>query len=483
MAIVMLSLFIFSYIFYTVLCAKIRYYSLSKQIPFIPSGLSNPVAQFMGGNGGDFLEDPLLFAKWHNKLNANIFGFNMGFKPRVIVFDKELTQLIGTSKHTADFEKTEDLRHMLRFLDKGIILQEGKEHGIVRKELQPVFNMANIEKMYPEFLSGSKKFVEKLKTVYPRNYPIVDDLQRCTLDIISKVAFDYDMNSLTCDSEVSKAFEAILVSVEFNLSMILEITFPKFAQMFSIFKFAERRNVKTVQNCIDDLIKKRITDGKDYNDLLSKCLTATKNSNASNKYESLARQLVTFLGAGHETTSSGLSWAIFALAKDQEIQDKLRQEIKDTLGDKEELSWDDIQSMKYLGNITSEVMRLYSPVTMILRQNMKTFTFKGVYYSKGTSFMIPIQDKHIDEEIFEDPLKFNPDRWDTVVTDSFTSLPFWTGSRGCIGKNLAVAEFKTILSVLFRHMNITISDKEEPERVVRITQKPKELAVNLKIIE
>ena len=466
------------YIVFTIAKMKFRYFRLKNQLPFAPTE-SNAILSFFAGNGAQILNDPVVFAKWKKSLKTDIFGYNLGFTPTVAVFDKEFTTLIGTSKHTIEFEKTETLRHLLRFLSSGIILQEGSTHAQIRKELLPVFNMSNIEKMYPEFLKGTKKFISKLKRVDPHNYQIVNDLQSATLDIISKVAFDYDMNSLDGESKVSKAFESLLIVVEFDVFMLLELAFPLFPKVFECVKFETKKNIKIVQDCIHDVIKKRLNDTTEKDDLLAKCLLATKHSSDKDKLEDLGHQLTTFMAAGHETTSSALSWVLYELAKHPEMQSKLRREIIATCG-KQDPTWDQITSMPYLDMVCHEILRLYTPVSMILRQNTKPFTFKGIYYPAGTNFTIPIQDKHLDPDLFENPHAFIPERWETLKIDSFISLPFWTGARGCIGKNLAIAEFKTILAVLLQSVAFDLNGLNvDPFRVIRITQKPKQLSVNL----
>ena len=474
----------FTYVLYRFALGKLKYYRLKDQIPFIKSDIKNPVGRFVMGSGPRFanvIKDPILLSKWREETKSDIVGFNGPDGPSVIVFDKELITHIGASKHTSDFEKTTQGKHVLRFLDKGILLQEGKEHAKVRKELLPIFNISNIKMMHPEFVKGAKKLVEKLKTVYPRNYPIVDDLQACTLDIISKVGFNYDMNSLDGSSEVSKAFEEVLVVVEFSKMLLLQFAFPAIANVISLFQTKEKKATKIIQTCIDDVIQKRIKDPKPHDDLLSKILETTEGKTDKDMLISLRQQLITFMAAGHETTSSGLSWAIYVLGTNKEVQEKLREEINTTLNGRDP-TWDDIQSMKYLDNVFNEIFRMYSPVSLLTRQNNKPFIFKDILFPSGTNFMMLLQGRHMDKDNFENPEQFRPERWEEPQSDSFAFLPFWLGSRGCIGKNLAIAEFKTILVLLIQHLQLTVSPKLNVERIMRVTQKPSDLKVSIKSV-
>ena len=169
-----------------------------------------------------------------------------------------------------------------------------------------------------------------------------------------------------------------------------------------------------------------------------------------------------------ETTATSLSWALFALANHPEIQNKLRATLP--IG---KPTWDEIQNNKYLQGVCTEVLRLYTPVPSVIRRTTKSFTFKGIYFPKDIRFNVPIQELHYVG--IKDPLVFNPER-----EPAETYLPFWNGHRGCIGKQLALVEFATLLTVLVKSYKFSISDAfKDVKRVSRITQRPDSLRLTI----
>ena len=465
---------------YYIVVAKITYYILAKQIPFIKPTV-NPISGFFLGNLKELnkQKNPEIFSKWQKQVNAPIYGISMAFSPRVVVFDRDLYKYIGMSPDAINFEKTPETVFILKFLENGILLQERQQHAAIRKELLPVFNLENIKKMYPQFIDGANKLVDKMRTVDHENYKMAIDLQSCTLDIISKTAFDYDMNSLGASSEITKSFESLLVVVKFGKFLLLQAAFPIVATITRYFRFSVNEKLASARQLIDTMIKKRLESSGTKSDLLSKCLEVLKISKSEpEKLIELRQQLLTFLFAGHETTSNGLAWAIYILCQHQSIQEKLRIEIG-----KESPSWEFVQNNKYLDKVINETLRLYSPVNAIVRHNTKAFTFKGIYFPKYTRFFLPIQGRHLHSEIYSNPLEFNPERWENPPKDTFDHIPFWLGNRGCLGKTFAVTEFKAILCILLQNFKFTMDKSILVERNLTVTQKPSKLVVNFTEIQ
>ena len=470
-----------TYFIYVVLVQKTLYSQLKKQIPFVKPDHTNPISNMILGHSKslNFQKDPMVFLKWRSECKSDIYGFNMSIMPRVVVFDPELITVIGTSKYTQDFVKSLEAQIVLKDVSNGLLMQEGAVHSKARNLFLPIFSIDNLVKMQPWFNKFSHDLVAKLKTVNPVNYEIAPAIAACTLDIISKVAFNYDMNSLKGGSDISNTFERLLVIHEFTPSLMLKFVFPLSAQLLSPFEFSHKKDLHEINSCIDSVIKERIAHPIKGNDILSKCLESVVGKPSKELLLELRGQIFTQMGAGHETTSTALSWAIYVLSQNLEIQLKLRKSVAYLPVDP---SWDDIHSIKYLDNFTNELLRLYSPVSTTNRRATKAFTFKNYSFPKDTTFLIQLQALHLDEKLFPDPLSFNPDRWDQMPDsgNAYKFIPFWSGFRGCIGKHLALAEFKTILSIVIKDLEFSMAANHPAvERILRITQRPSKLLINI----
>jgi len=141
---------------------------------------------------------------------------------------------------------------------------------------------------------------------------------------------------------------------------------------------------------------------------------------------------------------------LYNLALNEDIQDKLRQEIlKASKG--EEIDFETVTGLPYLQQCISETLRLYPPVLTIDRQCNKTTSYEGLRIQKGTFVTVPIYAIHQDPEFYPNPQIFDPERFSPVEInkrDPMTYLPFGEGPRACIGAIFALEEIKILVSHL-----------------------------------
>ncbi|KAG8736241.1 hypothetical protein FRC11_002747, partial [Ceratobasidium sp. 423] len=168
--------------------------------------------------------------------------------------------------------------------------------------------------------------------------------------------------------------------------------------------------------------------GRDLLTLLIKSNLAETDSRQAMSDDEVLGQISTFLAAGHETTSSTTSWALYALAKHPEVQMKLRSELQGAgLGDQP--SMDELDSLNYLHNFVREVLRVYAVVPLSGREVAHDTvipvgeSFKdshgvvqtGIRVRKGDSVAIPILSVNRSKDVWgEDAMEFNPERWNNL---------------------------------------------------------------------
>ncbi|GBO43086.1 Cytochrome P450 9e2, partial [Araneus ventricosus] len=129
--------------------------------------------------------------------------------------------------------------------------------------------------------------------------------------------------------------------------------------------------------------------------------------------DELVAQSVIFFIAGHDTTASTLAFATYFLALDQDIQDRLRAEVDSAVEENDgELTYESIQSMKYLDNIISETLRIYPVAVRLERHTESDYKLgdTGITIPKGMLVSIPVFAIHRDPKLWPDPERFDPDR-------------------------------------------------------------------------
>ena len=298
---------ILGYILHFLIKNKYVEYKLKQQMPFVKGDSQYSIVNYFLGNMGSVSANGLFtktFVKWQKDMGTGIFGFNLMFMPRVYLYDRELISHIGNSKYTADFIKPSDNKRAFK-ITKGLLLEEGQEHMADRKMMLPIFNLTSVQQMYPIMLQYSLELCQLLRKAPGTQYDAMIDIQKCTLDIISKIAFDYDMGCMKGHSKIAEAFDYLFVSGVFSFDFFLRIMFPFYGSIPLPHILNEKKQLKLVFDCVDSMISKRLKNGKSGNDLLSKCLDVAKmKQNTKDIALSLRDHVVTFMVAGHGSLSS-----------------------------------------------------------------------------------------------------------------------------------------------------------------------------------
>ena len=186
--------------------------------------------------------------------------------------------------------------------------------------------------------------------------------------------------------------------------------------------------------------------------------------------------VVTFLMAGHETTSRALTWSLYLLALFPEWQDRLREEVAGVAGDGR-IGREDIGKLSLLDAVFQEAMRLYPPAPVLMRRTVKPVTLGGVSLDVGATVSVPVYVVHRHRRLWQDPLSFDPSRFTQEAKAErhrCAYMPFGAGPRTCIGATFAMIEGKTILATLLARARFELPEGEQPTPFARITLRPKD---------
>lgn len=143
-----------------------------------------------------------------------------------------------------------------------------------------------------------------------------------------------------------------------------------------------------------------------------------------------------------------MSYCIYALVTNPEVQARLYQEVKEAAADDPSLSYNTVMKLPYLDAVLSETLRMYPPAMSINREAMTDYHIPeyNVTVEKGHGVVIPIRAMHYCPEYFPEPERFRPDRFLPENRERevipYTYLPFGGGPRNCVGMRFALAEAK-----------------------------------------
>ncbi|XP_058808693.1 cytochrome P450 4C1-like [Phymastichus coffea] len=177
--------------------------------------------------------------------------------------------------------------------------------------------------------------------------------------------------------------------------------------------------------------------------------------------------IYTLFTAAQDTTAVISSFALLNLAMNQEIQDKLREEIKKVIGD-ENVRIEHLPELKYMEMVIKETLRLYPIAPMMVRQVTGDIDLETCTLPKGCSIVMVPFATHRSEKFWMDPEKFIPERFlpeNSNTRHPYAYIPFSGGLRGCIGQKYAIMALKTILAHVVRRFRLTTMQKLETLRL------------------
>lgn len=453
-------------------------------------GLPHPSGpSFWHGHLWSFLtDDPiLLFRRWASTIpNNGIIRWTGPFnwENLLLTSAEALREVLVTKSY--DFEKPDDARAMLiRFIGHGVLVAEGEEHKSQRKSLMPAFQYRHIKDLVPTFWATSAKMVRRFEETHGdalaqsggATVEFETWLTRCTLDIIGITGMGFDFNSIEePNSELNVTYRRIFnptytdIFLEIAgwfvpLSILKRIPLPR--------NFEIDSSVATVRRISRELVqqkKKKIADGKGERvdkDILS---IAVESGNFSET--TLVDQTMTFLAAGHETTSSAAAWAMVALAENSQMQTRLRKEIRrylpSPMDEQATITAEMIDQCEYLHAVCSEVLRFYAPVPFTRRQAVNDTVVSGSIVKKGTNIILSPAVINRSEALWgRDAGKFDPERWmgknvsSGGADNNFSFLTFLHGPRSCIGQAFSRQEFACLLASVVGSYRFELNPRDQ----------------------
>jgi len=277
------------------------------------------------------------------------------------------------------------------------------------------------------------------------------------LDIIGLGGFNCDFDSLlnVSPNNLSSTYKTLMSSFKPSVFMLLPFysKFPTQRQRTRIHALA---SINAAVTQIISFRRKDPTIG--VIDLLGKLLnTKDSDTGASFTDRELTDLCLTFLIAGHETTSMLLTWCLHCFTIYPDVQEKCREEVLRVLGSNPPTKGN-IGELKYLTCTLNEVLRLYPPVPMVKRMTEKDIVMGGYIVPKGTSVAISQIVLHRCAKHWENPDQFNPDRWESKVSHGNWFLPFLDGPRNCLGKKFAMVESTVIVAGLLQNFSFRKSE-------------------------
>ncbi|GFV51451.1 cytochrome P450 315a1, mitochondrial [Trichonephila clavipes] len=176
--------------------------------------------------------------------------------------------------------------------------------------------------------------------------------------------------------------------------------------------------------------------------------------------------------AAADTTSHATQWALYSLARNPECQEKILSEIARVVPVEREINHNDIKNIPYLMKIVKETLRLYPIASFLTRVLPKKIVLGKYEIPAGKLFFMSQYTVGRDPERFDDPEKFDPDRWDNPKPNAHGCMPFGHGARGCIGRKVAELKMQLLLAKAVQRYHIEAVNEKEVGIALRMITTP-----------
>ncbi|MEE7501949.1 bifunctional cytochrome P450/NADPH--P450 reductase [Methylobacterium mesophilicum] len=392
-----------------------------------------------------------------------IFRLSLGGRIATIVSSQELVDEVCDETRFA--KKLHRPLEMVRdFGGDGLFTARNDEPNWAKAHrlLMPAFGPLGIRSMFDKMEDIADQMLLRWERFGPgADIDVADAMTRLTLDTIALCAFDYRFNSFY-QTEMHPFVAAMVGALDEAGSRARR---PGVAT--NLLLRTKRRyeaDVALMERVADTLIaeRKRDPDAASRHDLLQVMLEGRDPETGEGlSDENIRYQMVTFLIAGHETTSGLLSFALYLLLRNPQVLEKARGLVDEVLGS-ERPQVEDLSKLRYIEQILQEALRLWPTAPAFAVAPKEPTTLAGRYPVTPEDVILVLSPTlHRDPKVWDEPEAFRPERFAPEVAQTLPPnawKPFGNGMRACIGRGFALQEAQLVLAMVLQRFDLTMAD-------------------------
>ncbi|XP_030427998.1 cytochrome P450 4B1-like [Gopherus evgoodei] len=390
-------------------------------------------------------------------------------------------------------------RYVLPWIGKGLLTLQGPKWFQHRKLLTPGFHYGVLKPYVSLITKSTQVMLDKWEHLITqeKSVELFGHVSLMTLDSILKCAFSHESNcQMDRENSYIKSVYEITYQINYRIWYLpYQIDFiywlsrdgRRFQKACEMVHLQTDKVIKERKKSLKDERELEKIQKKRHLDFLDILLCAKDEKGDGLSDEDIRAEVDTFMFGGHDTTASGICWTLYCLAMYPEHQQKCREEIRELLGDRETIQWDDLGKMPNTTMCIKESMRIFPPVPFVGRQLSKPITFHdGRYLPEGTLVGINIYLIHRDPSLWKDPEVFDPMRFspeNSSKRHSHAFMPFSAGARNCIGQQFAMIEMKVAIALSLLRFEFSLNPAKIPRKIPQMVLQSKNgIHVHLKKI-
>ncbi len=422
-----------------------------------------------------------LLAAWGtSSYRSETFEFKFFRQHYFVCNSPDTVKRVFLDEHDNYDRKGPQMRHALEpLLGDGLFISDGELWKKRRAQCAPAFE----NNLLPEFAAVMSESAQEVADQWASlqsgsRVDMLNEMARLTARIIGRTLFgdniaDNEAAQVVLGfSEYQRSIEQISIADTFGLPFLSWLQNP-----FS--KAKSHKSITKVHDVIDRIIERHREQPKGGRlTLLSLLLEGQSEKNGTKKQCPLSataarNEAIVMFMAGHETTANSLAWTWYLLAHDQDVEEKLHEELDRVLGNRPP-TFDDISKLPYTRAVFEEAMRLYPPVPLLSRQARAGDEIRGKNIRPDSIILVIPWLLHRHELYWENPDSFIPERFLSNVPrpDKFVYMPFSVGRRVCLGMRFGLTEGILCLATLAQRFRAKLPPGHKVEIECRLTLRP-----------
>ena len=477
------------HVLYLILSALVLYFAGKLSWKFWKSsyGLSSivtpPNIPFLGTSlflHSDSRKFFLQLCDWTRKY-GNVFCIWLGPKPMICSSSVKFSEAVLSSQKIITKGFSYEFLH--DWLKTGLLTSTGLKWKTRRKLLTPSFHFSILNNFLKIFEEQASNLVDKL-AIAADNGEVVDvqvPIGLATLDIICETSMGVKVNAQSHpDSEYVKAITILNEEIQMRQKFpwlwfdVIYKLLPCGKRFYKALSIAHKLSFDVINQRMQMKIKETYSETPSYEKKFFLDLLLDIYRKGEIDVEGIQEEVDTFMFEGHDTTSAALSWTLWLLGRNPEVQKKLHKEI-----DEVELNggslFEKVKSLKYLENVLKESLRMHPPVPLYGRTVEENMTIDGQFIPKGAQIILLVLMLHSNPEYWEHPNDFIPERFEAdnfAKRNPYSYVPFSAGPRNCIGQKFAMIEEKMLLYSIMKNFSLkSMQDEDEVFSTVDIIHK------------
>jgi len=330
-----------------------------------------------------------------------------------------------------NYVKGQIIDRVALLLGNGLMVSEGELWKRQRRMIQPTFNHESILTLIKVIVAVNSGLLQKWQLAAQKNESVnvTRDVSGMALEVMLRFIFGQDYE------EVSSHFDILFVEQTRDMA---------FARSF-----------RALGKVILEIINRRRKHSAPATDALGIMMHARDpQSGQLMPDRQLIDETLTLIVAGHETTASTLNWTWYLISQHPEVEERLANELN-TLPTSFE--FEDLPKFSYARQIIEEAMRLYPAGWLLSRKALGDDRLGDYFVPAGTELYLPVYFLQRHPDLWDQPDRFNPDRFQPESSKNryrLATIPFSAGPRNCIGTHFARIEMQIHLMMIARYLQL-----------------------------